>query len=257
MPIDLKKRKLLLGKLSRGLIYTTPLLIATVGYGQLTSDAAIAADSYEFASAQEADDKKKGKSEAKGEAEAKKKGKSEAKGEAEAEAKKKGKSEAKGEAEAEAKKKGKSEAKGEAEAEAKKGKSEAKGEAEAEAEGEAEGDKKLVTRPRRSKRFKGKRADLEARGKELFEDTSLSTNGMSCNSCHEDFLSYNDSFKKSYPHRVAMGKDMFGLRRTTAEQMVQICMVAPMEAKPLPWDSEELAALTAYVKKLGKEYKKM
>jgi len=33
----------------------------------------------------------------------------------------------------------------------------------------------------------------------------------------------------------------------TAAQMVQFCMLAPMEAEPLPWDSKELAALAAYV----------
>jgi len=28
--------------------------------------------------------------------------------------------------------------------------------------------------------------------------------------------------------------------------MVQFCMVVPMKNEPLPWDSEDLAALTAY-----------
>ncbi len=36
--------------------------------------------------------------------------------------------------------------------------------------------------------------------------------------------------------------------------MVQLCMVVPMSADPLPWDSEELAALTAYVVALREDF---
>ncbi len=154
---------------------------------------------------------------------------------------------AKGEAEAEAHK-----AKGEAEAEAQK----AKGEGEAEAE--AEGNPSHIVRPHHSAKYRGglSKKALIARGKELYADETLSTNGLSCNSCHTDMEGYNATFKKRYPHYVAMGKDIYGQRKISAETMVQLCMEQPMEASPLPWDSEKLAALTAYVKTVRKAYKK-
>lgn len=218
---DKNKRQRLLGKLSRNLlITTTPLMAAFASYGAAASDEAAVSTGYVVAQAEAS---------------------SEAKGEAEAKAE----PEAKGEAEAQ----GEAEATGEAEAQ---GEGEAKGEAEA--QGEAEGDRKLVLRPMFSKRFKGDQAALEARGAELFNDASLSTNGLMCSSCHTDFAGYNDTFKKPYKHFVQMGKDMFGLNKISAETMVQICMVAPMEAKPLAWDSEELAALSTYVVALQKEF---
>ncbi|RMF67867.1 MAG: hypothetical protein D6740_11355 [Alphaproteobacteria bacterium] len=113
-----------------------------------------------------------------------------------------------------------------------------------------------MTPPPGVKPYRGDHAELVAYGKKLFADTSLSTNGLACTSCHTDFMGYNDTFKKPYPHYVKMGKDLFGFDKITAEQMVQICMLVPMENKILPWDSKELAALAAYVEELQKEYAK-
>ena len=45
-----------------------------------------------------------------------------------------------------------------------------------------------------------------------------------------------------------MAKDRAGMDEVTAAEMVQLCMVVPMQAEPLPWDSDELKALVAYVK---------
>ncbi len=223
-----EKRQKLLKNLAKGLLYSTPLMVAGLGISQ-TANAETAA--FEQAAG-----------EAEGEA------KKEARGEGEAEAKM---HKAKGEAEGEAKGEAEGEAKGEAEGEAK---GEAEGEAKGEAEGEAEGNPKDIKRPMFSKKYKGDRRNLVARGKELYGDSSLSTNGLNCNSCHTDMAGYNDTFKQPYPHYVAMGKDIYGQKKLTAESMVQVCMQQPMEAKPLPWDSEELAALTAYVEVLQKEY---
>jgi hypothetical protein len=44
-----------------------------------------------------------------------------------------------------------------------------------------------------------------------------------------------------------MAKSKAGLEQVNAAEMVQLCMVVPMQAEPLDWQSEELAALTAYV----------
>lgn len=93
----------------------------------------------------------------------------------------------------------------------------------------------------------GDRAALVARGAELFADDSLGETGSSCSTCHTDFENYNDTFLEPYPHQVAMGVNMFDMDEVTAAEMVQLCMVVPMGTDPLAWDSEELAALTAYV----------
>mgnify|MGYP006275238867 CR=1 FL=1 len=104
-----------------------------------------------------------------------------------------------------------------------------------------------VTRPDGVALHEAPAAELRARGAELFEDTSLSTNGMACATCHADLAQYNDSFAEPYPHAVGMASDMAGLEEVTAAQMAQLCMMVPMAAQPLPWDGVELAALTAYV----------
>lgn len=94
-----------------------------------------------------------------------------------------------------------------------------------------------------------------ALGEKLFNDTKLSTNGMSCASCHANHGAFQASFAKPYPHTVAMARDQLGRKTVHLDEMVQGCMVMPMAAKPLPWDSKELAALTAYTATLQKTFK--
>ncbi len=102
-----------------------------------------------------------------------------------------------------------------------------------------------VTRPVGSQRYRGKRSRLVKQGKELWNDSSLSTNGLTCNNCHMNNQAFLASFTKQYPHEVAMAKGM-GIASIQIDEMVQLCMVNPMANKPLPWDSRELAALSAY-----------
>ncbi|MBH8579478.1 cytochrome c peroxidase [Bisbaumannia pacifica] len=97
-------------------------------------------------------------------------------------------------------------------------------------------------------------AELLARGEALFNDTSLSGNGLSCASCHGGDQGYQATFEQPYPHRVAMGENMFGMETVHADEMVQMCMVTPMAAEALGWDSEELAALSAYVVEVQRRY---
>lgn len=92
-------------------------------------------------------------------------------------------------------------------------------------------------------------------GEKLFNDTKLSTNGMSCASCHANHGSYSNSFAKPYPHTVAMARDQLGRKKVYLDEMIQACMLMPMAAKPLPWDSHELAALVAYVEQQQKTFK--
>jgi len=139
---------------------------------------------------------------------------------------------------------------------------EAKGEAEgrAEGEGEAEGEgvsaslKKAVRRPEGYTPYQGDVAELRAMGKELFNDVTLSSNGLSCATCHTNGMVYLDTFKNEYPHFVAMGKRDFGMDMVHLDEMVQICMVAPMAAEPLEWGSQELAALVEYTRQEQQKY---
>lgn len=89
-------------------------------------------------------------------------------------------------------------------------------------------------------------SSLVAEGEKLFKDEKLSTNGMSCQTCHAGLDAFANTFKQAYPHMVEMATDASGVKSVELDEMVQFCMVVPMEAKPLPWDSKELAAVTAY-----------
>lgn len=108
----------------------------------------------------------------------------------------------------------------------------------------------LTTRPANYKPLTG---DSKA-GMALFNDTKLSTNGMSCASCHANLGAFSASFAKPYPHTVAMARSQLGRQSVYLDEMVQACMLMPMAAKPLPWGSKELADLTAYVTELQKTF---
>lgn len=231
------KRRQLLGCLSRRLAYTAPALVLAVGgavalqvsagdavsqAGQLAM-AELSEETFLLAS-------------------------NHAEGGAEAEAE----AEAEGEAEAEAEGEAEAEAEGEAEGEA---------EAEAEAEGEAEGDVSDVQRPEGYSPAYSEEGDNEAellaRGEELYYDTSLSSNGLSCASCHGsdgDDRGYAATFEQTFPHQVAMAENQFGMAQVHADEMVQICMVAPMAAEPLEWGGDKLTSLAAYMVEVQRRF---
>jgi len=116
-------------------------------------------------------------------------------------------------------------------------------------------DARLIRRPAGVRPASAPSTELVALGERLWKDPSLSTNKLSCQTCHQGNANFNASFAKPYPHPVAMAKERAGLAQIDADEMVQICMVVPMAAKPLPWNSKELAGLTAYVKQLQKSFK--
>ena len=90
------------------------------------------------------------------------------------------------------------------------------------------------------------------RGQELFNDTSLGTSGMSCNSCHKaggtednkmgemDVPAW-DNLSAKYPKYFGMAK-----RVLTLDQVVNICVTQAMKGEALAWDSQKLTDLTAY-----------
>jgi cytochrome c len=116
-------------------------------------------------------------------------------------------------------------------------------------------DRKLVSRPAGYRPYRGNHADLVRHGEALFKDTKLSTNGLSCNTCHTGGGAYMETFAKPYPHFVQMVADRSGMNQVQADEMVQLCMVVPMAARPLAWESKELAALTTYVTEVQKTFK--
>lgn len=116
-------------------------------------------------------------------------------------------------------------------------------------------DPKMVTRPAGTKLVLTGKGDLVKEGERLWKDTKLSTNGLSCNTCHQSNAAFNATFAKPYPHPVEMPKDRAGLKQVNIDEMVQLCMLIPMAAKPLPWDSKELAALSAYSLQVQKTFK--
>ena len=102
-----------------------------------------------------------------------------------------------------------------------------------------------ITRPVGSGRYSGRRSRLVRRGERLWNDSDLSTNGLTCNNCHMNNQAFLASFVGQYPHEVAMAKGL-GIHSIQVDEMVQLCMVTPMAARPLPWESRDLAALAAY-----------
>ena len=116
-------------------------------------------------------------------------------------------------------------------------------------------DPKLVTRPKGTKLADAPQAELLKEGERLWKDTKLSTNGLACQTCHVNNLAFNPTFGRPYPHPVAMAKDRAGLKQINTDEMVQFCLIAPMLAKTLPWDSRELAALTAYTREVQRGFK--
>jgi len=102
-------------------------------------------------------------------------------------------------------------------------------------------------------------------GKKLFNDKSLGTSGMSCNSCHMEggtkdgkmgdmVIPAFDNVASTYPKYFMMAK-----RVMTLDQVVNWCIVTPMKGKALKWDDQKLTDLTAYcasVKAMKEEEKK-
>ncbi|HEX5337548.1 MAG TPA: cytochrome c peroxidase [Gallionella sp.] len=116
-------------------------------------------------------------------------------------------------------------------------------------------DVKGVMRPTDYRPYKGDSKELVAYGKRLFSDTRLSSNGMSCSTCHDNNGAFQNTFAQPYPHHVQMTDERADVKSVHLDEMVQFCMVVPMAAKPLPWNSKRLAALTAYTGSLQKGFR--
>jgi cytochrome c len=116
--------------------------------------------------------------------------------------------------------------------------------------GKPEVDPKRVLRPKGTSLAAGNQARVMERGKSLFNDPKLSTNGMACMGCHTDNANFAPSFTTPYPHKMAMATQKSGVGPIHLDEAIQFCMMVPMQASPLPWNSRELSALTAYMGEL-------
>lgn len=88
------------------------------------------------------------------------------------------------------------------------------------------------------------------RGKALFNDTKLSTNGKACAQCHADANSFGAKFKTPYPHAAMNSKARFGVDQMNLDEVIQVCMQGPMRNMPLEWGSPEQIDLTTYLLKV-------
>lgn len=116
-------------------------------------------------------------------------------------------------------------------------------------------DPKLVTRPADTRLASGNRQALIREGERLWKSTKLSTNGVACQTCHQGSAAFKSTFAKPYPHAVAMVSEKVGVEQVSLDEMIQVCMIVPMASRPLPWDSKELAALTAYAAEVQRQFK--
>jgi cytochrome c peroxidase len=106
-------------------------------------------------------------------------------------------------------------------------------------------------RPKGTKLMVGDTKEIIELGKKLWNDNKLSSNGMACNTCHNNGASFKASFAEPYPHKINM---IGATKEVHLDEMVQFCLLKPMATKPFAWDSKELAALTAYTAEMQKEF---
>lgn len=87
------------------------------------------------------------------------------------------------------------------------------------------------------------------RGKALFSDKSVGTNGMTCNTCHPEGGTKDAGNVKAFDNLACKYPAYWeGMSNTvmTLTQVVQWCIVNPLKGKPLAWDDPKLTDLTAY-----------
>ncbi len=108
------------------------------------------------------------------------------------------------------------------------------------------GKSKQDIKPIRSKHITNYR-DAVSTGMKLWNDSGLGKSGMSCMTCHDD---YENLSGRGWPHYVKMTKDV-----VTLDQMINFCMINPMEGKQLDPNSIEMTAMSAYYKAYMKNFK--
>ncbi len=89
--------------------------------------------------------------------------------------------------------------------------------------------------------------DVE-KGKALFNDPKLGTNGQTCGSCHPD----GKGLEKSGAMDKKEWKTPGGVTKSL-EDAINICITAALKGKALDNSSQEMQDLVAYIKSLGEK----
>lgn len=88
-------------------------------------------------------------------------------------------------------------------------------------------------------------------GKKLWNDETLGKSGLSCASCHSGYDNLNLDKRQNYPHFVGMVGDVVSL-----DQMINYCMLNPIQGKEFEQNSKDLTALAAYFRSYRMQYLK-
>jgi len=88
---------------------------------------------------------------------------------------------------------------------------------------------------------------MQSAGEIVFKNTKLSSNGMSCATCHTSGASYQQTFAKPYAHYVEMASSVYGLSQVHLDEAIQMCMEGPMATKPFDWKSADFQNLASFV----------
>ncbi len=84
------------------------------------------------------------------------------------------------------------------------------------------------------------------KGKKLFNDPKLGTNGKTCNSCHPGGQGLEGSGKKK---EFKLG----GKTQKSLEEAINACIVMSLKGKALDPKSQEMQELVAYIKSLSEK----
>ena len=104
-------------------------------------------------------------------------------------------------------------------------------------------------KPIRDKHIKN-HSKLVAMGEKLWKKVELGNSGLSCWDCHEDYENFDQDTVGPFPHFVNMPNDI-----VTLDQMINFCMINPMESQKLDSSSIEMTAMAAFYQKFIKSYK--
>ena len=89
-------------------------------------------------------------------------------------------------------------------------------------------------------------------GKALFSDAALGTNGKTCNDCHMAGGTMEGKMGKMVVkpfHEVNEKYPMYWMMANkvmTLDQVINWCIMTPLQGEPLKWDDQRLADLAAY-----------
>jgi cytochrome c len=89
-------------------------------------------------------------------------------------------------------------------------------------------------------------------GKALFSDAGLGTNGKTCNDCHMAGGTMEGTMGKMVIkpfHEVNEKYPMYWMMANkvmTLDQVINWCIMTPLQGEPLKWDDQRLADLAAY-----------